>query len=83
MCLCGAGRKPEERRKMTQTEIRKALERFTGSPFIKSSELAVYVKDKNISRVKQRYLTGLECLPGKLYLCSEVAGRIKESCRIE
>ena len=64
---------------MTRTDITKALERFTGSPFIKASELASFMKDSNRARIRQRYLYGLEhTKEGKLYLCSEVAERIKE-----
>ena len=68
---------------MTQKEIRASLERFTKSPFIKTGQLAQYVGDKNNRRVRQKYLDGLECLPGNLYLCSEVAQRLKEKCRTE
>lgn len=68
---------------MTQKEIRASLERFTKSPFIKTGQLAQYVGDKNNRRVRQKYLDGLECLPGNLYLCSEVAQRLKEKCRME
>lgn len=64
---------------MTRTDITRALERFTGSPFIKTGDLCRYLGDKNHSRVKRKYLQGLECLPGKLYLCSEVASRLKEN----
>lgn len=58
---------------MTKTDLRRALERATGSPFIKASQLAKFVGDKNVSRVRRKYLINCQCLPGKLYLCEEVA----------
>lgn len=63
---------------MNKTDIRSGLERHTQSPFIKAGQLAAYVGDKNLSRVRQRYLIGLECLPGKIYLCSDVAERMAQ-----
>lgn len=63
---------------MTKTEIRKALERATGSPFIKASQLAKYVGDKNVQRVRRKYLIHCQCLPGKLYLIEEVAEYMAE-----
>lgn len=67
---------------MTKTDIRKALERATGSPFIKATELAKFLKDSNPSRIRQKYLKDCECLPGRLYLCDEVAEKLKEQCRL-
>lgn len=67
---------------MTKTEIRRALERCAGGPFIKASELARYLKDSNPSRVRQKYLKDCEYLPGKLYLCEEVAEILHDQKKI-
>ena len=68
---------------MTKKQIRLALERFSGSPFIKTAELAKYLKDSNVSRVKEKYLKDLEYLPGKLYFCDDVAEVLANERRLD
>ena len=67
---------------MTQTQIEKKLEEYTGSPFITRNELAGLLGYKKAQRVTERFLIGLEAVNGTRFLISEVAERIKSSCQI-
>ena len=62
---------------MTTKEIEIALERANGGPFIKVSTLAQFLGDSNLSRVRKKYLCGLQRISGR-YFVPEVAQRIKE-----
>lgn len=65
---------------MIRTDIAKELRRYTGKGTIRASELAGFLGDKNVSRVKGKYLNGLEAIGGSAYLIPEVADRLKEAC---
>lgn len=65
---------------MIKTDISKELRRFTGKGTIKAKELAVFLGDKNVSRVRQKYLSGLEAIGGRAYLITDVSERLKEQC---
>lgn len=65
---------------MIRTDIAAELRRHTGRGTIRASELASFLGDKNVSRVRNRYLRGLEAIDGKMYLVPEVADRLKEAC---
>lgn len=69
--------------KMIRTDIAKELRRYTGKGTIKASEVAGFLGDKNVSRVKSKYLRGLEAIGGRAYLIPEVAERLKENCIIK
>ena len=68
---------------MIKTEIAKELRRYTGRGTIKASEVAGFLGDKNVSRVKQKYLSGLEAIGGRAYLITDVAERLKEHCQMK
>lgn len=65
---------------MIRTDIAQELRRFTGRGTIRASELGMFLGDKNVSRVKRKYLSGLEAIGGQQYLIPEVAERLKEHC---
>lgn len=65
---------------MIYTDIAKELRRFTGKGTIRASEVAVFLGDKNVTRVKRKYLNGLEAIGGRAYLIPEVAERLKAQC---
>ena len=65
---------------MIRSDIAKELRHYTGKGTIRASEVAAFLGDKNISRVKRKYLIGLEAIGGKAYLIPEVAERLKEQC---
>ena len=65
---------------MIRTDIAKELRRYTGAGTIRAKELAGFLGEKNISRVKQKYLSGLEAIGGRAYLITDVAERLKEHC---
>lgn len=68
---------------MTVTDIKKELYVFTGKrPFITAAEVCVVVGDSNKSRVKKKYLEGLEKV-GKGYFIPEVAERLKNSATVD
>lgn len=62
---------------MTKTELAKAMIQANGGPFIKLARIADMVGDSNITRVRQKYLLGLERINGR-YFIPEVAERLKE-----
>ena len=68
---------------MIRTDITKALRRFTGGETITAKELSAFLKEKNVYRVKQKYLVGLEAIGGRVYLITEVAERLKEKCVLQ
>ena len=68
---------------MIRTDIAKELRRYTGRGTIKASEVAGFLGDKNVSRVKQKYLSGLEAIGGRAYLIPEVAERLKKHCQMK
>ena len=68
---------------MIRTDIAKELRRFTGRGTIKAKEVADFLGEKNVYRVKQKYLTGLEAIGGRAYLITEVAERLKEQCVLQ
>lgn len=65
---------------MIRTDIAKELRRYTGAGTIRAKELAGFLGEKNISRVKRKYLIGLEAIGGRAYLITDVAERLKEHC---
>lgn len=66
---------------MTRTDISAELRRVTeGQAFITVTQLARALGEKNTSRVKTKYLEGLESVNGKYYLITEVADALKRSC---
>ena len=65
---------------MIRTDIAKELRRYTGKGTIRASEVAEFLGDSNVSRVKQKYLSGLEAIGGRAYLITDVAERLKEHC---
>lgn len=65
---------------MIRTDIAKELRRYTGRGTIRAKELAGFLGVKNISRVRDKYLRGLEAIGGRAYLIPEVAERLKEHC---
>ena len=67
---------------MIRTDITKALRRYTGRETITAKEVAEFLCEKNVYRVKQKYLTGLEAIGGRVYLITEVAERMKERCEL-
>ena len=64
-------------------DIVNELRLHTGKGTIRASELAGFLGDKNVSRVKSKYLRGLEAIGGRAYLIPEVAERLKENCIIK
>lgn len=62
---------------MTRTDIAKELRRFTGKGLVTATELSRFIGDKNLHRVKVKYLVGLERI-GRGYLITDVADRLKE-----
>ena len=66
---------------MIRTDIAKELRRYTGKGTIRASEVAGFLGDKNVSRVREKYLKGLEAIGGRAYLITDVAERLKESCQ--
>ena len=66
---------------MTTKELSRAMERITGSPFIKIGEISKMVGDTKTTRVKKTYLEGLESFNGR-YFIPEVAERIKEKMTV-
>ena len=60
---------------MTRSTIADELRRFTGKGLITNSELSRFLGDKNLTRVKAKYLDGLERI-GRGYLITEVAERL-------
>lgn len=68
---------------MTRTDIANALQKSAGGQaFITAKQLAIALGEKNMYRVKQKYLSGLEAVGGNRYLITEVAEQLKNSCRI-
>lgn len=63
---------------MIRTDIAKELRRYTGRGTIRAKELAGFLGVKNISRVREKYLKGLEAIGGRAYLITDVAERLKE-----
>lgn len=68
---------------MIRTDIAKELRRYTGAGTIRAKELAGFLGEKNVSRVKQKYLSGLEAIGGRAYLITDVAERLKEHCQMK
>ena len=66
---------------MIRTDIAKELRRYTGRGTIRAKEVATFLGDKNVSRVRAKYLSGLEAIGGTAYLITDVAERLKESCQ--
>ena len=66
---------------MIRTDIAKELRRYTGKGTIRASEVAGFLGEKNVSRVREKYLKGLEAIGGRAYLITDVAERLKESCQ--
>lgn len=66
---------------MIRTDIAKELRRYTGKGTIRASEVARFLGEKNVSRVREKYLKGLEAIGGRAYLITDVAERLKENCQ--
>jgi len=65
---------------MIRADIANELRRYTGRGTIRASELAAFLGDKNVSRIRTRYLKELESIDGKQYLIPDVAKSLKEKC---
>ena len=65
---------------MTRTDIAKELRRYTGRGTIRAKELAGFLGDSNIDRVKRKYLSELETIGGRAYLITDVAESLKQHC---
>lgn len=65
---------------MIRTDIAKELRHFTGRGTIRAKELAGFLGVKNVSRVREKYLKGLEAIGGRAYLITDVADRLKDNC---
>lgn len=68
---------------MTRTDIAKSLRRYCGRETIRLKEIAGFIGDSNLDRVKKKYCAGLEAISGRMYLVTEVAERMKETCEIK
>lgn len=68
---------------MIRSDIAKELRLYTGRGTIKAKEVAGFLGDKNVTRVKDKYLRGLEAIGGTAYLIPEVAERLKEQCELK
>ena len=68
---------------MIRTDIAKELRRYTGRGTIRAKEVAGFLGDKNVSRVRDKYLKGLEAIGGRAYLITDVAERLKENCQLK
>ena len=66
---------------MIRTDIAKELRRYTGAGTIRANQLAVFLGLKNVSRVREKYLKGLEAIGGTAYLITDVADRLKADCQ--
>lgn len=65
---------------MNRTDIAKELRRYTGAGTIRANQLAGFLGVKNVSRVREKYLKGLEAIGGTAFLITDVAERLKENC---
>lgn len=65
---------------MIRTDIAQELRRYTGAGTIRAKELAGFLGVKNVSRVSEKYLKGLEAIGGRAYLITDVADRLKANC---
>lgn len=65
---------------MIRTDIAKELRRYTGAGTIRANQLAGFLGVKNVSRVREKYLKGLEAIGGTAYLITDVADRLKADC---
>lgn len=66
---------------MIRTDIAKELRRYTGAGTIRANQLAGFLGVKNVSRVREKYLKGLEAIGGRAYLITDVAERLKADCQ--
>ena len=73
---------PEPRKieKDAISTVADVLREYTGKGTIRASEVAGFLGDSNVSRVKAKYLSGLEAIGGRAYLITDVAERLKEHC---
>lgn len=67
---------------MNRTTITDDLRHMTGGGLITAREVGQYVRDTNITRVRRRYLDGLECIRGK-YAITDVAKRLQQDFKVK
>ena len=69
---------------MTKSDIAKEMRQYLGGRgTIRAKELAVFLGEGNLTRVREKYLNGLEAIDGRIYLVTEVAERLKERCKMK
>ena len=69
---------------MTAKEIEKKLEAYTGAEFITPNKLAGFMGQKNVSRVKKRFLANLPAIGGtNSYFIPDVAKNISQAATWE
>lgn len=62
---------------MNRTEIAAELRTLSKGGLISAREVGIFVRDSNVSRVRNRYLQGLESCRGR-YMVSDVAKRLQK-----
>lgn len=65
---------------MNTNEIARELRLISGGGLISAKEVGAFVRDKNSSRVRAKYLKDLENLSGK-YLITDVAKVLRKEFR--
>ena len=64
---------------MVKSDLVRDMKSFThGASFISVTELTKYLGQRNITRVKTKYLTELQPVAGKKYFIPEVAEKVME-----
>ena len=64
---------------MTAKQIENDMKQFAGGSFITPGKLARYLGQKNTTRVKEKYLSGLPTIEGtKAYFIPEVADKVHQ-----
>ena len=67
---------------MNRTTITDDLRKMTGGGLITAREVGQYVRDSNVTRVRRRYLDGLESIRGK-YVIADVAMRLQKDFKVK
>lgn len=62
---------------MNRTQIVDELRALSGGGLITAKEVGMYVRDKNTTRVREKYLKGLESIRGK-YSVIDVSRRLQK-----
>lgn len=64
---------------MVKSDLIRDMKSFTsGASFISVTELTKYLGQSNQTRIKNRYLSGLQPVAGKKYFIPEVAEKVME-----